>query len=75
MKLPTIEFKGKTFIWDSRLKEFRPEKIDLNWISLKVSHTLAEIMDSAVYNNDVKLQKLVLLDVLDENDSRGLLKC
>jgi hypothetical protein len=74
MKLPTVEFKGKVFIWDSRLKEFRPEKVDLNWISLKVNNSLSEIMDSAVYNNDLKTQKLVLLDALDNNDSRGLLK-
>jgi hypothetical protein len=71
MKLPTVKFGKSVFIWDSRLKEFRPEKVDFNWRSLPVgSWTEAEIMDNAVRDNDIKMQKIVLLDVLDYNDWR-----
>jgi len=71
MKLPTIEFNKKVFIWDSRLREFRPEQVDMNWRSLPVgSYTEAEIMDKAVEEGDKRMQKLVLLDTLDYNDWR-----
>jgi hypothetical protein len=74
MKLPTIKLNKKVFIWDSRLREFRPEIVDMDWCSLPVTHTLAEIMDSAVFKNDLKMQRLVLLDCLDMNDARGMIE-
>jgi hypothetical protein len=75
MKLPTVEFNGKVFIWDSRLGEFRPEEVDLNWRSLPVgSYTEKDIMDQAVREGDLKMQKLVLLDTLDYHDWRGIIQ-
>ena len=68
-QLPSVEFNGVAFTWDSRLREFR----DSNCNSYPVDHSTAEAMDYAIEKQIPHIQKMALLDALDQNNARGVL--
>jgi hypothetical protein len=62
-ELPKIKFHNREYIFDSRLSELRDEHLN----SIPVSGSKLELMQFWINEKNVKMQKLVLLEILEDS--------
>lgn len=60
-KLPLINFKNKTYVFDKRLKELR--LLD-GLFFLDLNNNQIELLEYAINTNDKKLIKINMVDIL-----------